>query len=133
MDSAEPPIHQWSLNLNDTLRKENEIRRLGKEAEEEALEEEEEEEAEEEADYDEAADLENEEDVDLNDMDEDEDAAGDEDGEGSDAQSEYSSDDIASDGYNTDNEIGFADSEDEDDGELQLWTPGTRPSTTTVK
>ncbi|KAI3343952.1 hypothetical protein F4824DRAFT_27997 [Ustulina deusta] len=119
------PSTSGRLTINDTLRKENEIRRLGKEAEEEALEEEEEEEAEEEADYDEAADLENEEDVDLNDMDEDEDAAGDEDGEGSDAQSEYSSDDIASDGYNTDNEIGFADSEDEDDGELQLWTPGT--------
>ncbi|KAI0460363.1 hypothetical protein F5B21DRAFT_2141 [Xylaria acuta] len=108
------------LTINDTLRKENEIRRLGKEAEEEALEEEEEEEEEEQDG--EEADLGNEEDVDLtNDFDEieDEDA---EDEEGSDAQSDYGSDN-ASDGYNTDNEIGFAESDDEDDGELQLWTP----------
>ncbi|KAI1757783.1 hypothetical protein F4782DRAFT_537269 [Xylaria castorea] len=106
------------LTINDTLRKENEIRRLGKEAEEEALEEEEEED-------DEEADLENEEDVDLtNDFDEDEDEDA-EDEQGIDAQSEYGSDDNASDGYNTDNEIGFAESDDEDDGELQLWTPST--------
>ncbi|KAI1742535.1 hypothetical protein F4680DRAFT_457444 [Xylaria scruposa] len=105
------------LTINDTLRKENEIRRLGKEAEEEALEEEEEE--------DEEADLEDEEDVDLaNDFDDEEDE-GAEDEEGFDAQSEYGSDDNASDGYNTDNEIGFAESDDEDDGELQLWTPST--------
>ncbi|KAI0195097.1 GTP-binding protein SAR1 [Xylaria flabelliformis] len=104
------------LTINDTLRKENEIRRLGKEAEEEALEEEEEEEE---------ADLENEEDVDLaNDFDDDEEEDV-EDEEGFDAQSEYGSDDNASDGYNTDNEIGFAESDDEDDGELQLWTPST--------
>ncbi|KAI1426199.1 hypothetical protein F5Y12DRAFT_298608 [Xylaria sp. FL1777] len=121
------------LTINDTLRKENEIRRLGKEAEEEALEEEEEEEEAEEEDDDnddddgeEEIDLENEEDVDLNHVNEDdEDAAEDEDGEGYDARSDDSSDDIASDGYNTDNEIGFAESEDEDDGELQLWTPST--------
>ncbi|TGJ84424.1 hypothetical protein E0Z10_g4346 [Xylaria hypoxylon] len=119
------------LTINDTLRKENEIRRLGKEAEEEALEEEEEEEEEndnnddDDDDDDDEPDLENEEDVDLrNKLDEDEDTAEDEDGEGFVAKSGYSSD-IASDGYNTDNETGFAESEDEDDGELQLWTSGT--------
>jgi hypothetical protein len=111
------PSTSARLTINDTLRKENEIRRIGKEAEEEALEEEEEEEAA----------LEDEEDIDLtNDYDEDyDDAEDEEDEEEFDAQSGYGSDEIASDGYNTDNETGFADSEDEDDGELQLWTPGT--------
>ncbi|KAI1132995.1 hypothetical protein F5Y10DRAFT_154525 [Nemania abortiva] len=101
------------LTINDTLRKENEIRRLGKEAEEEALEEEE---------FDEA-NLENEEDADLTndfDFDDDDDDAED---EAFDSELDYESDEVASDGYNTDNEVGFADSEDEDDGELQLWTP----------
>ncbi|KAI1116164.1 hypothetical protein F5Y14DRAFT_440131 [Nemania sp. NC0429] len=96
------------LTINDTLRKENEIRRLGKEVEEEALEEEEEE-----------ADLENDDDLDLNELEDDEDVED----EASDSQSGYGSDDIASDGYNTDNEIGFAESDDEDDGDLQFWTP----------
>ncbi|KAI0104119.1 hypothetical protein GGR51DRAFT_549587 [Nemania sp. FL0031] len=103
------------LTINDTLRKENEIRRLGKEAEEEALEEEEEDEA----------NLETEEDGDLtNDFDDDEEDE-DEDAEDEvyDSESDYGSDDVASDGYNTDNEVGFAESEDEDDGELELWTP----------
>ncbi|KAI0879723.1 hypothetical protein GGS24DRAFT_9870 [Hypoxylon argillaceum] len=105
------PPSSARLTINDTLRKENEIRRLGKEAEEEALEEEE---------YEEAS-LENEEDADLtNDFDDDDEDAED---EAFDSQSDYRSDDVASDGYNTDNEIGFADSEDEDDCELQLWTP----------
>ncbi|KAI0435230.1 hypothetical protein F5Y09DRAFT_107464 [Xylaria sp. FL1042] len=131
------PSTSARLTIDDTLRKENVIRRLGKEAEEEALEEEEDEDEDEEAqaeednddddeddDYDEEeeADLENEEEVDLSDLDED--AVEDED-EDFGARSEDDSDDIASDGYNTDNEIGFAESEDEDDGELQLWTPST--------
>ncbi|KAI1824414.1 hypothetical protein F4861DRAFT_530950 [Xylaria intraflava] len=123
------------LTINDTLRKENEIRRLGKEAEEEALEEEEEEEEVEERDEDddedddeedeeedeeEHSDLENGGDIDLmDDFDEDEDAQN----EDFDAQSGYGSD-VASDGYNTDNETGFAESEDEEDEELQLWTHG---------
>lgn len=110
------PSTSARLTINDTLRKENEIRRIGKEAEEEALEEEEEEEAA----------LEDEEDIDLtNDYDEDDDAEDEDDEVEFDVQSAYESDEIASDGYNTDNETGFADSEDEDDGELQLWTPGT--------
>ncbi|GAP89329.1 putative DUF2457 domain protein [Rosellinia necatrix] len=112
------------LTISDTLRKENEIRRIGKEAEEEALEEEEEEEGEEEEEEEEA-NLEDEEDADLTNDFEDDDAEDEEDEEGFDAQSDYESDEIASDGYNTDNEIGFAESEDEDDGDLQLWTPST--------
>lgn len=102
------PTTSTRLTINDTLRKENEIRRLGKEVEDEALEEEEE------------ADLENDEDLDpMNDLEDDEDVED----EAFDSQSDYGSDDIASDGYNTDNEIGFAESDDEDDGDLQFWTP----------
>ncbi|KAI1331150.1 GTP-binding protein SAR1 [Xylariaceae sp. FL0255] len=116
-----PPANT-RLTINDTLRKENEIRRLGKEAEEEALEEEEDQ------------------DQDQDDMDEDideDDTAslddGSDDGEDLDRDTNdvydhagYASDedDAASDGYNTDNEVGFADSDDEDDADLQLWTPG---------
>ncbi|KAI0392593.1 hypothetical protein F5Y17DRAFT_354367 [Xylariaceae sp. FL0594] len=104
------------LTINDTLRKENEIRRLGKEAEEEALEEEEEDEYE---DGDIYGD-----DTDLVGLDEDEDGD-DDDAEDEDAldQSGSESDGVGSDGYNTDNEVGFADSDDEEDGDLQLWTP----------
>ncbi|KAI1432729.1 hypothetical protein GGR50DRAFT_688769 [Xylaria sp. CBS 124048] len=136
------------LTINDTLRKENEIRRLGKEAEEEALEEEEEEEEMErenenerdEEDEDEDEDDEDEEDEDedgdeedraelqngvdidaVNGFDKDEHARD----KAFDTQSAHGSDDVASDGYNTDNETGFAESEDEEDGELQFWSHGT--------
>ena len=114
------------LTINDTLQKENEIRRLGKEAEEEALEEEEEEEALEEDDEneDDEEEADPDEDVDMDELDQDDDVAEDE-YEGFDSLSEFRSDGIGSDGYNTDNEVGFAESEDEDDGELQLWTPST--------
>ncbi|KAI8634888.1 hypothetical protein F5Y19DRAFT_129201 [Xylariaceae sp. FL1651] len=118
------PLTCARLTINDTLRKENEIRRLGKEAEEEALEEEEEEESEGEEEQDqEGIDAEIDEDDTglMGDLGGDEDA---EDEDGFDDHSTYGSDDIASDGYNTDNEIGFADSDDEDDGDLQLWTTG---------
>ncbi|KAI1464776.1 uncharacterized protein F4812DRAFT_467016 [Daldinia caldariorum] len=124
------------LTINDTLQKENEIRRLGKEAEEEELEEEEEEEAEELNDEEEEEEEEEEED------DEDEDGVDlpdetmeDEidDGYEVDNQSGYGSDDDFSDGYNTDNEVGFADSDDDDndDGNLELWTPNRGPVTQT--
>ncbi|KAI1661945.1 hypothetical protein F4813DRAFT_177596 [Daldinia decipiens] len=132
--SDEPQEEDWirlnlpppgrRLTIDDTLKKENEIRRLGKEAEEEELEEEEDEEA------DELNDDEDEEDeVDLPDeiMEEDEI----DDGYEVDNQSGYGSDDDDfSDGYNTDNEIGFADSDDDDDddgGNLDLWTPSRGP------
>ncbi|KAI0480774.1 hypothetical protein GGR56DRAFT_289813 [Xylariaceae sp. FL0804] len=107
------PSSRGRLTINDTLRKENEIRRLGKEAEDEALEEEGEEEGEQE-----------ESDVDEDETDPRDEMGEDEDAEDEDEQSGYDSDDATSDGYNTDNEVGFADSdEDEDDG-FQLWTLG---------
>jgi hypothetical protein len=97
------------LTINDTLKKENAIRQLGKEAEEEALQDEEEED------------------------DDDEETADDTDDDNDD-ESDYQdndhtingSEDEASDGNETDNEAGFADSDDESDpaGEYQFWTPG---------
>lgn len=90
------------LTINDTLKMENDIRRLGNEVEEEALEDEEDEEEEGEEDQDRHA----------SDEEDDEDEAID----GSDA----------SDGNETDNEAGFADSDEESDGdgEFAFWTPG---------
>ena len=95
------------LTINDTLKKENAIRQLGSEAEAEALEECEEE------DDDQEGNSSGEETIDDGDDDDDED----EDLEGSDLD--------GSDGNETDNEEGFADSDDEsDDGEFAFWTPG---------
>lgn len=114
----EASVTRRKLTIEDTLQMENAIRRLAKEAEEEA--EQEEEEAEEEED-------EEEEDADGNDLNDAEDGVEldedeDEDEEAlDDDYSGYGSDDDFSDGYNTDNEHGFAESDDEDDG-LVLWT-----------
>ncbi|KAL7626716.1 hypothetical protein AAE478_003490 [Parahypoxylon ruwenzoriense] len=130
--SEEPQEEDWirlnlpasgrRLTINDTLQKENEIRRLGKEAEEEELDEEEEEEGVLDEDEDEDG-------VDHPDYNPEEDEDNDEDemddGYDVDDQSGYGSGD---DGYNTDNEIGFADSDDDDDGgNLELWTPSRGP------
>lgn len=111
------------LTINDTLQKENVIRRLGKEAEDEALEEEKEQEGNVEDEDDEDEDEnDDEDDVAQDDEDELEEEEADED---NDSLSGYGTDDDCSDGYNTDNEIGFADSDDEDEGEdLELWTHG---------
>jgi len=119
------------LTIDDTLKKENAIRKLGREAEEEAELEEEEEEEEEDDDEDEEDDQD---DVDVDDEDED-DSADDEDDEDElenedvdnnfgGLHSIYGWNDEASDGYKTDNEVGFADSDDEDDDGLVLWTTG---------
>lgn len=140
--SDEPQEEDWirlnlpppgrRLTINDTLKKENEIRRLGKEAEEEELEELEEEEEEEAEEFgEEEGDDDEEEDLDeLDNPDPDQEVAEDvNDGyDDVDSQSGYVSGDDASDGYNTDNEIGFADSDDDDDGgNLELWTPSRGP------
>lgn len=109
------------LTINDTLRKENEIRKLGQEAEEEALQEEfEDDEAGNDDDEDQDVDDDDEDDEDDDDLE----AAGYDDVE--DDLSGYGTDDDGSDGYHTDNEIGFADSDgdDEDADELELWTHG---------
>lgn len=139
--SGEPQEDDWmrrdrtslkpKLTIDDTLVKENAIRKLGKEAEEEAeleeeeIDEEEDEEVDEgdliddedEDDEDEARD---EDDDDSDDQDEDDEDDEDEEGQ-DDADTEHAWASEASDGYKTDNEIGFAESDDEDD-DLVLWT-----------
>lgn len=108
------------ITIDDTLKKENAIRKLGEEVEEEEeLEEQLEDEADNENDDDAGEDNEDEGDDEDVDIDEDGGQA-----ELEDDQSAASSDaDGGSDGYNTDNEVGFADSEEEDDS-LDLWTTG---------
>ncbi|KAK2630322.1 hypothetical protein QTJ16_001142 [Diplocarpon rosae] len=102
-------IIRAKLTINDTLKKENAIRQLGTEAEEEALEDEE--------------DVEDEEDEEFDD--ENDDDQGEEDDE--DQDSLEGSDDDASDGNESDNEAGFAESDESDaEGEFSFWTPGRK-------
>lgn len=98
-------IPRERLTISDTLKKENAIRQLGKEAEEEALEE----------------DEDGEEQDDGNDSDDEN-----EDDEENDDVTVDGSEDEASDGNETDNEAGFADSDDESDasGDYDFWLPG---------
>ncbi|KAH8663525.1 hypothetical protein BGZ60DRAFT_470973 [Tricladium varicosporioides] len=117
--SEEPQEDDWirrdaevpraRLTINDTLKMENAIRQLGNEAEEEALEEDEE-------DEDEADNYSDDED-DFGEEDEDEE-------DDDESVDDYGED--VSDGNETDNEAGFADSDDESDaeGEFAFWTPG---------
>jgi hypothetical protein len=134
--SDEPQEDDWirrddlstkpKLTIEDTLKKEYAIRKLGKEAEEEAEAEEElDEEVDEEVDDEALIDEDDEdEDVDVEDGDDsDDDVDEDETGDdlNDDGDTEQAWDDEASDGYKTDNETGFAESDDEDDG-LVLWT-----------
>lgn len=101
----EQTVYRQKITINDTLRKENAIRKLAEEAEDEALEEE-----------------------------ADEELDGYDNGNGSDDEcSDYS--DEASDGGNeTDDEEGFADSDDESDGnsDYQFWTPGLTTAATST-
>lgn len=111
------------LTINDTLTKENHIRRLATEAEEEAELEEEEaaavsDEEDEEADEDDGDD-----DDDQDEEDDDEEDEEDDDDE----DEEYG----LSDGYYTDEETGFAssdESEGEEDGNMVLWTLSKSPA-----
>lgn len=107
-------IAKARLTMDDLLKKENDIRRLGKEAEEEAEQEEEEEE-----EGDEAQD---EDDDDEENVDDEDDELVEEEDVDEDDQSGYGSDDDFSDGYNTDEEYGFAESDDEENDGLHLWT-----------
>ncbi|WQF76427.1 hypothetical protein CDEST_01441 [Colletotrichum destructivum] len=98
------------ITIDDTLQKENAIRKLATEVEEEAEQEEEEM----------ATALDDDEDLDnLDDGDDVEDEEDEDDDEASD-------EDDNSDGYKTDEETGFADSDEEEDEDedLRLWTPG---------
>ncbi|QSZ30474.1 hypothetical protein DSL72_000028 [Monilinia vaccinii-corymbosi] len=103
-------VPKAKITINDTLAKEIEIRKLGSEAEEEALEEDDEDE------FDDGNDSDNE---DASDEEQDED-------EDDETDRDYS-DDEDTDGNETDNEAGFADSDDDEDdneGDFAFWTPG---------
>lgn len=129
--SDEPQEDDWirkdasetkeKITINDTLKKELAIRRLGEEAEQEALQDEEDEDDDEEEDegIDDTEGI----DSDYNEEEEDdEEDVEDEDEETIEAKEAAA----ASDGNETDNEAGFADSDDESDGggDYQFWTPG---------
>lgn len=129
--SDEPQEDDWirkdtstikgKLTIHDTLKKENAIRQLGKEAEEEALQDDEDDEE------DEANDDDDDNDEDDDDDDEDDDDDDDDDEDEDDHTVDGSDVDLdASDGNETDNEAGFADSDEESDrgGEFHFWSPG---------
>lgn len=102
----QPMAPRQKITVNDTLRKENDIRRLAEEAEEESLEE----------DGDHAAEL-------LESL-----------GKFDDID-DFASDDEASDGGNeSDNEEGFADSDDDSDqgSQYEFWTPGVTTAATSL-
>ncbi|KAI4150840.1 MAG: hypothetical protein LQ340_003870 [Diploschistes diacapsis] len=106
--TKEKPRRMRKITVNDTLKKENAIRKLGEEAEAEALEEEEEE----------------------DDVVEDEDDEAGDDGDNGDSDAD------SSDGGNeTDDEEGFAASDDESeyDPEYQFWTPGLTTAATSTE
>lgn len=108
------PAQARKLTINDTLARENEIRRIAAEAEAEA----EQEEEELELDEDEADNTPGIDDEDFDDEDDEDDI--------DDGLSGYATEDEEEDddsvGYHTDEETGFAASDDEND-DLQLWTP----------
>ncbi|OBT63518.1 hypothetical protein VE03_06993 [Pseudogymnoascus sp. 23342-1-I1] len=131
--SDEPQEDDWirkdtstikgKLTIHDTLKKENAIRQLGKEAEEEALEDDEDDEDDDDDNNDDDDDDENDDDED----DDDDDENDDDDDEDDDNTVDGSDVDLdASDGNETDNEAGFADSDEESDrgGEFHFWSPG---------
>lgn len=109
----EATCHRSRLTINDTLQKENVIRKLGEEVEEEVLEEEED-------------DLEEEDDI----LDEEDDEDEDEDDE-----VEEDDDDVVSEGgFQTDDEEGFAVSDSESDGsDTEWWAPGRSTAATSME
>lgn len=118
--TQESTVHRSRLTVEDTLKIENTLRRLGQEAEDEADEDEDEDEDIDDVD-------ENDEDDDLDDIDDLDDEEGDdsEDDGNDDEKKEYSSDE----GFQTDDEHGFAVSDDESDAgsDFAWWTPALRP------
>ncbi|KAF1964813.1 hypothetical protein BU23DRAFT_50358 [Bimuria novae-zelandiae CBS 107.79] len=111
--TQESTCHRRPLTIKDTLVIENNLRQLGEEAEEEALDDEEED----------------------NLMEEDEDVDEDEDEEVED-EGESDSGEVSSDeGFQTDNEEGFAGSDDDSDAgsDYNWWTPGRSTAATSIE
>lgn len=118
------PTLRHKITVNDTLRKENAIRKLGEEVEEEAQAEED---ANEEVNLRSTSD-------DVDDNDEVEEIDNDREEEDDDGDSIYSDNDNSSGGNETDDEEGFADSDDESDNnsEYQFWTLGLTTAATSA-
>lgn len=117
----ESTCHRSRLTVNDTLQKENVIRKLAEEVDEEALEEDE-------ADDLEDEDEENENEDDLLEEDDEDDA-------GDDAEEDEDDEDNVSDeGFRTDDEDGFAISDSEgDDSDYEWWAPGRSTAATSME
>jgi hypothetical protein len=96
------------LTVSDTLKKENIIRQLGEEVDEEALQEEEEEEDDDLEDTDDDPAEDDDDDLDVDELDDDSD-----------------------DGFHSDNEEGFAVSDSDEDSENEWWTPAGRSTAAT--
>ena len=112
--TQEMTCHRSRLTVQDTLKVENNLRKLGEEvAEEEAIDEEEEDDED-----------------DIVEMDDDDDDLLDEDQDGSDAYS-----DVTDEGFQTDDENGFAVSDDESDAgsDYNWWAPGASTAATSVE
>ncbi|EED16837.1 conserved hypothetical protein [Talaromyces stipitatus ATCC 10500] len=108
---AQATEHQGKITVADCMKKEMAIRKLGEEAEAEAIAEEEEEDEMDNGDEDDTVDLDDEE-------------------EDADTVHDFSSDD----GNESDNEAGFADSDDEsdDNSEYEFWAPSTTTAATSA-
>lgn len=104
------PLYKGKITFQDCMKKENAIRKLGEEAEEEARQ-----------------DEEDEEDAENDDEDDDDDDDGDEDEDDSTVH-DFSSDD----GNESDNEAGFADSDSEDGSEYEFWASSTVTAATSM-
>ena len=118
------PASRHKITVNDTLRKEDAIRKLGQEAEEEALEEENAE-----------ADLEEElDEFEDNDVVEEDDGNDDQEDDEDVNIEEFDSDGGSDAGNESDNEQGFADSDEESDAdsEYRFWRPATTTAATST-
>ncbi|WEW58285.1 hypothetical protein PRK78_003753 [Emydomyces testavorans] len=115
--------YKQKITLNDCMKKEIAIRKLGEEAEEEARQDEEDDNAEEDDEDEEGEDDDDEDEDEDEDENEDEDEDEDEDGDHGDDGSTVQ-DGGSDDGNESDNEAGFASSDETDDsGEYGFWTP----------
>lgn len=121
--TQESTCHRRPLTIKDTLIIENNLRQLGEEAEEEALDDEDDDDALDDDEDDDELENDDEDDADEDDLE-------DEDDDDSDA-AEVSSDE----GFQTDNEEGFAVSDDESDAgsDYNWWTPGRSTAATSIE
>ncbi|QSS56901.1 DUF2457 superfamily domain-containing protein [Histoplasma capsulatum var. duboisii H88] len=113
-------VYKEKMTLNDCMKKELAIRKLGEEAEEEARQDEE--------------DAENDDDDDDDNNDDDDDDEDDDDDDGDEDEDDSTlQNDISDAGNESDNEAGFADSDDTDnESEYAFWAPSMATASTSV-